>query len=162
MRRRFSILLMALIGISAFAFDPGTRIAWVYSMRSFVNQGVYARVKLLSNREMALVYNTGDILYIRKKSVSDKSWGNPIQVSVDNTGKYNYTNAELSELSDGRLIYVWNARPKEEGEYPYKIMMKFSDDCGDTWYGEQDIYVAGVTKREGCWEQSEYNPAALF
>ncbi|AHF13622.1 hypothetical protein BARVI_02895 [Barnesiella viscericola DSM 18177] len=152
MRRRFSILLMALIGISAFAFDPGTRIAWVYSMRSFVNQGVYARVKLLSNREMALVYNTGDILYIRKKSVSDKSWGNPIQVSVDNTGKYNYTNAELSELSDGRLIYVWNARPKEEGEYPYKIMMKFSDDCGDTWYGEQDIYVAGVTKREGCWE----------
>ncbi len=152
MKRKISLLLLSLFCISVFAFEPGTRIAWVYSMRSFVNQGVYARVKLLSNREMALVYNTGDVLYIKKKDINEKSWGNPVQVSTDNTGKYNYTNAELTELSDGKLVYVWNARPKEEGVNPYKIMMKLSDDGGETWYGEQDLYVAGTSNREGCWE----------
>lgn len=152
MKKKVLFLLFTIISIVVNAFDIGTRIAWVYNMRSFVTQGVYARVKLLSDNSMALVYNKGDILYIRKKSMDDKSWGNPIQVSFDNMGIYNYTNAELIELSDGRLIYVWNARPKIENKYPYKIMMKISEDKGETWSREKDIYIAGNTKRDGCWE----------
>jgi hypothetical protein len=31
-------------------------------------------------------------------------------------------------------------------------MIKFSDNEGETWNSEKDVYIAGTTAREGCWE----------
>jgi len=132
--------------------DGKLRIVWNEKSCRFVTGGVYARVKCLSNHRLALVYSAGDGVYFRTKPLQDEQWSGEILVSRDEKNQYNYTNSELIELSNGTLLYTWNARPKSQSGVPYKIMQKESRDKGKTWSGEKDIYVAGNTSAEGCWE----------
>jgi hypothetical protein len=159
--------LFLYILLSAFAVNPkaqtiryaspdnpanGARIEWDSEQCKFLNGGVYARIKKLSNNDLALVYSAGPNVYIRIKKAGFSNWGSAIEVSRDGTNNYNYTNSELIELANGSLIYAWNARPKVENENPYKIMIKMSDNKGVTWKNEQTVYTAGVTSGTGCWE----------
>ncbi len=155
-----NILFVALIialatpaHINAQTYYDGIRIAWDYHKQEFCGSGVYARVKKLSDGTLALVYDTNRVLYIRKKSPTDSKWGNLIRVATDHTNTYNYTNAELIELSNGTLMYAWNARVNAEGRgNNYKIMCCFSFDKGNTWDSPRVLYEAGDVGREGCWE----------
>ncbi len=140
--------------ISVFAFGRSgsgeTRIEWDMSSRKFVTAGVYARVKKLSNGELCLVYSRGAAVWMRKSADKGESWLPAVKVSENEV--YNYTNSELLQLRNGWLFYTWNARPKTENLYEYKIMGAVSKDGGATWEAEQTLYKAGKNFRDGCWE----------
>jgi len=142
---------------------PRIRLEWQTAGAEYIGRGGYARVKKLSSGELALVFSKGgDIIFKTKKKADSGAWGAEIRAafpSVENS--YKYTNAELAELPGGELLLVWNARPiaGDNGDnggggnsLPYKIMAAFSRDGGATWGTPRDLYIAGNTMREGCWE----------
>ncbi|MBR5481128.1 MAG: exo-alpha-sialidase [Bacteroidaceae bacterium] len=126
------------------------RIGWDYRKQTFVSGGVYSRLKKLSDGSLACVYSEGSGVYIRKRNAD--GWGAPVLVATDARRQYGYTNAELTELADGRLVYAWNARPHGNTDLPYKIMLCYSADKGQTWSAEETLFVAGADFEEGCWE----------
>lgn len=149
-----TMLAIATLPATAQTYYDGVRIGWDYSQQQFANEGVYARVKKLSNGRLALVYNAGKALYIRQKDASAKNWGRAVKVAQDNSGVYGYTNAEMIELQNGTLMYAWNARPVDTTNPggPYKIMAIYSYDSGATWQDEQEIFRAGTAWNDGVWE----------
>lgn len=126
------------------------RIGWDYRKQTFVSGGVYSRLKKLSDGSLACVYSEGPGVYIRKRNA--EGWSAPVLVATDASRQYGYTNAELTELADGRLVYAWNARPHGNTGLPYKIMLCYSADRGQTWSAEETLFVAGADFEEGCWE----------
>lgn len=126
------------------------RIGWDYRKQTFVSGGVYSRLKKLSDGSLACVYSEGPAVYIRKRNA--EGWSALVLVATDARRQYGYTNAELTELADGRLVYAWNARPHGNTGLPYKIMLCYSADKGQTWSAEETLFVAGADFEEGCWE----------
>lgn len=146
------VFVTAVPACGAHNLYDATRIAWQWRERQFACRGAYARAKLLHNGSLVLVYGTARKVYIMKYNPELKTWGAKQLVAMDSAKNYDYTNAELTQLANGRLVYSWNARPLKDSGKPYKIMLKTSDDNGNTWQNEQDIYTAGTTFDEGCWE----------
>jgi hypothetical protein len=134
---------------------PVEAIEWDQATAQRVTAGGYARVKKLSNGELILVYQAGGNAQCRIKGSSGR-WGNPILVGSDSAGHYDYANSEALELADGRILYAWNARQKNQDSalYPYKIMIAESNNKGRTWSAGRDLYQAGRRFDEGCWEPS--------
>ncbi len=128
---------------------PPVEIVWDAATLHRVMTGVYGRAKLLSDGRLLLVYSDGPAVCLRTSRDGGDTWSDAVEVARD--GRYNYTNSELLELRSGRLIYLWNARPRRAGECEYKIMAALSDDGGASWR-VQDVYRAGTDPREGCWE----------
>ncbi|MBQ4532412.1 MAG: exo-alpha-sialidase [Alistipes sp.] len=139
--------LLSLVVLSA-CQNTEMEIKWDYSTCKHITDGVYARIKPVGDR-CALVYSAGPAAYIRWSSDKCATWSEPQRVAQ--ADGYNYTNCEILELSGGSLLYMWNARPKQDSGLPYKIMIATSDDYGTTWR-EQTIYTASTDAREGCWE----------
>ncbi len=126
-----------------------TTVEWDHSSCRFVTNGGYGRIRRIGDGRLALVYSAGTMVRLRTSSDNGATWS--AQSTVASGEHYNYTNAELVCLADGRLIYSWNARPREDG-YEYKIMLATSDDNGVTWSSPRNIYVASSQSSEGCWE----------
>ena len=124
-------------------------IEWKAESAQLVTRGGYARIKRVGNRH-AMVYGAGTASWIRFSDDGCESWGEAAEVARGEG--YNYTNSELLQLQSGRLLAMWNARPRQDTGLPYKIMCATSDDGGATWSKGQDIYVAGNEPRVGCWE----------
>lgn len=147
----FCLLAAQPAPVQAQTFYDGVRVCWNYKTQKFLQGGVYSRLKRLSDGTLVCVYSAGSDVYIRR-SIRPNVWQNPIRVSTDATKNYNYTNSELVELADGRLMYAWNARPKNGTGQPYKIMAAYSSTRGLQWRNEQTLYVAGTEGSDGCWE----------
>ena len=130
-----AVLLTMLTATTMQAQDyrVGVRIGWQYRMQKFENPGGYGRVKLLSDGRQALVYDEGGQCKIRFKQPRAKVFASPIVVATPPAGAH-YTNAELTELQDGTLMYAWNHR------WDTKIKVKYSFDGGMTWLYEQTLY----------------------
>ena len=142
-------ILLSVVASSQNHYDK-IRIGWDYRKQCHVGSGVYSRLKLLSNDTLTCVYSVNRGVYIRKQK--DGIWSDPLLVAVDPTRQYDYTNAEMTELADGTLVYAWNARPLPKTGKPYKIMAALSNDGGLSWHNEQTLFVAGTDFEEGCWE----------
>ncbi len=125
------------------------RINWQEESLQFVTSGVYARIKQVQ-KQHALVYNTGDAALIRFSNDNCENWSEPSIVAVSEG--YNFTNCELLELSSGKLLYMWNARPHRNTGLPYKIMYATSDNGGLSWNKANDLYIADSNFQNGCWE----------
>ena len=124
-------------------------VRWHEDSLAFVAPGVYARVKPVQGR-YAMVYNAGDAALVRFSDDNCTTWGEPRAVAE--ADGYTFTNCELLQLADGRLLYMWNARPHPGMGLPYKIMYAVSDDGGNGWSVPRDLYTAGSDFRNGCWE----------
>ena len=124
-------------------------IEWKAESAQLVTRGGYARIKRVGNRH-AMVYGAGTASWIRFSDDGCESWSEASEVARGEG--YNYTNSELLQLQSGRLLAMWNARPRRDTGLPYKIMCATSDDGGATWSKGQDVYVAGNEPRVGCWE----------
>ena len=124
-------------------------IQWQEESLQFATPGVYARIKKVQERH-ALVYNTGKAALIRFSEDECNSWSDPMKVAEDE--RYTFTNCELLELANGRLLYMWNARPHSGTGLPYKIMYATSDDGGNIWNEARDLYIADCNFKNGCWE----------
>ncbi|MBQ7181409.1 MAG: exo-alpha-sialidase [Bacteroidaceae bacterium] len=146
------LLLLCLLctGTRAQTYYDGIRICWDYKAQQFLNGGVYSRLKLLSDGTLACAYSAGNDVYLRL--CRNGRWGSAIKVASDKKGQYGYTNSELLELADGRLMYAWNARAHSGTGQPYKIMVAYSATKGRTWNGEETLYTAGTEWTDGCWE----------
>ncbi len=150
MRRIFSYIVLLLFAATIAGCAPiNLTIKWEEDSRSFVGRGVYARVKEVGDRH-AIVYNISRTAIIRFSDDKCESWGEPIEVAK--AEGYSYTNCELLELSSGKLIYTWNARPLRDTGLPYKIMYALSEDGGKSWSEAKDLYIGGTEHRRGCWE----------
>ncbi len=150
-RTVFIAFLMTLGGASGGAqtYFDGIRICWDYRAQQYLGGGVYSRLKLLSDGTLACAYSAGSDVFLRL--CRQGQWDSPIKVASDPSGRHNYTNSELLELADGRLMYAWNARARRAGQ-PYKIMVAYSADKGRSWSGEETLYTAGTEWTDGCWE----------
>lgn len=144
-----NILAAALCAVLFAGCGRPVEVEWDAASLKRVTSGVYGRVKALSDGRLMLVYSDGPAVCLRTSSDGGDSWSEASEVARD--GRYNYTNSELLELRDGRLLYLWNARPREAGTCEYKIMGAVSDDSDTTWR-VRDIFHAGVHPSEGCWE----------
>jgi hypothetical protein len=144
------LYLFALVATITFSAcqTPEMEIKWDDATRQFVSDGVYARIKPVGEK-FALVYSAGPAAYIRWSNDKCATWSEPQRVAQ--AAGYNYTNCEILELSNGTLLYMWNARPHADSGLPYKIMAATSADKGETWL-EQTIYTASTEGSEGCWE----------
>lgn len=140
------ILAVALIGVGS---AQNLTIEWMAESAQFVTRGGYARIKKVDNRH-AMVYGAGGATWIRFSDDKCESWGEAIEIA--RCEGYNYTNSELLQLHSGKLLAMWNARPRKETGLPYKIMYALSDNGGTKWSEGHDIYVAGDVPRIGCWE----------
>ena len=143
-------ITLALLSLTVLSACQSTEmeIKWDYSTCKHITDGVYARIKPVGDK-FALVYSAGPAAYIRWSSDKCSTWSEPQRVAQ--ADGYNYTNCEILELSGGSLLYMWNARPKQDSGLPYKIMIATSDDYGTTWR-EQTIYTASTEGSDGCWE----------
>lgn len=128
-------------------------IQWSDESPHFVTRGGYARIKKVDNRH-ALVYGAGRSVWIRFSDDGCESWGSAIEVACGED--YNYTNSEMLQLQSGKLLFMWNARPRQNTGLPFKIMYATSEDGGANWSKGRDLYIGGSEFRNGCWE-----PAAL-
>ena len=124
-------------------------IEWSAESAHLVTRGGYARIKPI-DRHHALVYETRGAVWIRFSHDNCESWSEPTEVARGEG--YSYANSELLQLQSGRLLFMWNARPRRDTALPYKIMCATSDDGGASWSDGRDIYVAGDEPRVGCWE----------
>ena len=124
-------------------------IEWSAASAHLVTRGGYARIKKVDNHH-ALVYETRGAVWIRFSKDGCESWSEPTEVARGEG--YSYANSELLQLQSGRLLFMWNARPRRDTGLPYKIMCATSDDGGASWSEGRDIYVAGDEPRVGCWE----------
>lgn len=124
-------------------------IEWRAESAHLVTRGGYARIKRIDDRH-ALVYETRGAVWIRFSKDGCEEWSGPTEVARGEG--YNYANSELLQLQSGRLLFMWNARPRPNTALPYKIMCATSDDGGASWSEGRDIYVAGDEPRVGCWE----------
>ncbi|MBP3774706.1 MAG: exo-alpha-sialidase [Bacteroidaceae bacterium] len=153
MSLRFTSLVctwLLTVGLHAQTYYDGIRVCWDFHTRQFLNAGVYSRVKQLSDGTLACAYSAGDNVYLR--TCRNGRWGAATLVAKPKEAGHYYTNSELLELADGRLMYAWNARAREGSGLPYKIMAAYSSTRGSTWQDVQDLYVAGTTGSDGCWE----------
>ncbi|MBR5848332.1 MAG: hypothetical protein IKY69_02545 [Bacteroidaceae bacterium] len=144
-------LVFAAIGFLLLQCCPvkDIKIHWHEETQRFVTPGVYARIKKVQQRH-ALVYNAGSAALIRFSEDKCESCDSPMKVAEEDG--YTFTNCELLELSSGKLLYMWNARPHLGTGLPYKIMFATSDDSGSSWSSARDLYIADSNFKNGCWE----------
>ncbi len=134
---------------SAICSAQNITIEWMAESAQMVTRGGYARIKRVDSRH-AMVYGAGAASWIRFSDDGCESWGQAKEIARGDG--YNYTNSELLQLQSGRLLAMWNARPRHGEDLPYKIMCALSEDGGATWSEGRDLYVAGNEPRVGCWE----------
>lgn len=134
---------------SAICSAQNITIEWMAESAQMVTRGGYARIKRVDSRH-AMVYGAGAASWIRFSDDGCESWGQAKEIARGDG--YNYTNSELLQLQSGRLLAMWNARPRRGEDLPYKIMCALSEDGGATWSEGRDLYVAGNEPRVGCWE----------
>ena len=146
--RKSIILLLVIASLLCACNEKNITIEWDQSTLKFVTAGVYARVHDIGGGEFALVYEKASGSWIRRSTDLCKTWSEEKLVAREEG--YNYANSEILRLRSGRLLYMWNARPRVD-TLPYKIMAAISDDDGNTWHAKT-IYTASVKAQEGCWE----------
>ncbi|WP_305788088.1 sialidase family protein [Symbioplanes lichenis] len=130
-------------------------IVWNTAGRHFVTTGVYARVERVRNGDLLLAYSDGPAVNVRRSTDNGATWGGATRVAQQSG--YNYTNAELVQLANGWLLYLWNGRPAADGgAQRYTIMSKISRDGGATWSDERTAYTGDNVFGNGVWE-----PAAI-
>ncbi len=160
-RIRALVGTLALVAVSllaprvALASTPADTVAWDAGSRQFVTTGGYARVKRVNGGDLLMVYSDGPGVDLRRSHDNGSTWSGATIVAQQSG--YNYTNAELTQLADGWLLYLWNGRPVSDGgAQPYVIMSKISRDGGNTWSDERTAYAGDNVFSNGVWE-----PAAL-
>jgi hypothetical protein len=132
--------------------NSSLKINWQKDTVQFVTDGVYSRVKKLTDGSLVLVYSAGSDVIYRISTDNGNTWAEPVTVASGGSA-YGYTNAEFIELSSGTWVYSYNARPKSEGGVNnFQIKVVVSYDKGVTWSDEQLVFDGGNITRQGVWE----------
>ena len=123
------------------------------TLRMVAASGCYARVIRLRNNELLCCYEFNRQCWLKRSSDNMLSWDRGAQVTTYAKGKA--ANPELIQLQNGRVMLCYNERPDDATAH-FTICAVFSDDNGVSWSGRMQLFEAGTSRLDGCWE-----PAAL-
>ncbi len=151
-RTVLAVFIVAICGVAAGGGAP--RIEWNQKTLTLVAaNGHYARMIRLKNGNILCCYSRGGKVCLRRSIDNGVKWGREITVASCSYGAA--TNAEIVLLAGGRLLYAYNVRPSD-GVHRFAINICFSGDNGKTWTKPRQVFAAGKTFKNGCWE-----PAAI-
>ena len=130
--------------------EPLPAVHWrPETLRLVAERGCYARMIRLNNGEILCGYQSQKQSWVKRSLDNGQSWEAATRVTDYSRGIA--ANPELIQLQSGRLILCYNERP-DDGESHYTICAVFSDDNGKTWGARRQLFEAGRTFQEGCWE----------
>ena len=138
---------------SARASDATTRpaIEWDRSTLRYICGGGYPRMIRLRDSSLLISCDSWGRSIVRRSEDGGATWGDEIVAAASEIGSA--ANGELLELRDGRVMLLYNERPRRDGEHPFAIRAAFSADSGRTWMRRNEpIYAGGKLHRDGCWE----------
>lgn len=125
-------------------------VKWDATSLVLIEQGGnYGRVIRLKDRSLLCCYDLGGKIFVKQSTDDGKTWGQRVSVADYEYGPA--TNAELLELSDGRILCLFNERPSN-GQDVFAIAIAESRNKGMEWSRKRRIYEAGCEFGNGCWE----------
>lgn len=127
-----------------------TGISWDQETLVLVHEnGGYGRMIRMQDRSILCSATVGDGINVKRSQDDGKTWSAPTRVSGPLHGPV--TNAEMLQLSTGRILLSFNERPHNNIQ-PYTIQLCMSDDNGATWSSPKKLYEGGAEFENGCWE----------
>jgi hypothetical protein len=143
------------------ATQPATRpatptITWDRStLRLVAADAHYGRITKLKSGAWIAGFSRGSAVWSSISNDAGVTWSDPVRVG--DYAKGIATNSELTELRDGRVIYLYNERERQHGDHTKTrepdngIAIAFSDNGGKTWSKPTRIYGGGP-----MWEPVAY------
>ena len=136
----------------------GSRMSWDFTSRRQVssatqNYAGYSRMIVLDDGTFYAVYEADRHVYATRSTDRGHSWSAPQAIAEPDERAA--ANPEILQLADGRMLLATNMRPggnNEDPELRYAIAVQFSTDGGSTFGPRKEIYTAGHTFENGCWE----------
>ena len=149
-----SISLVLVILLTGLPVGAQQTICWLPETAVLIQPGAgYGRMARLADDAILCAYSRRAAIYVRRSENDGKTW-EPEREAVEYANGH-ATNAELLVLRNGRILLMYNERPRD-GKSPYAVGLCTSDDGGETWKNHRRVYTAGIDRRTGCWE-----PAAV-
>jgi hypothetical protein len=149
------LIMLAFMPLHVAAESP--MIEWDSgSLRLLVPGGGYGRMHELPDGHLLLCSQLRGAVVVLRSQDKTRTWSQPAEVTRYAHGIA--ANPELCPLRDGRVIALWNERPRElGGPHNFTIRMSVSTDSGQTWEPRSEpVFIAGNTMQTACWE-----PAAI-
>lgn len=130
----------------------GSRIFWdMRSQQTIFDGGWYARlIQLQDGRLLAVTEVNWDIV-ISISEDNGKTWSPQKTVFYHPEG-FNYYDADLYQLSDGKIIITYNIGFPSVAGGRFGVRLHISEDNGETWGDEIFVYDGETTFENGCWE----------
>ncbi len=126
------------------------QIEWLrHSVRIVADQGCYARAIRLTGNELLCCYEYRGQCWIRRSLDNGMVWSSGIRVTDYDLGMA--ANPTLIRLRSGNILLGYNERPERSGSH-YTICLVASDNDGRSWGRRRQLYEAGTSQLEGCWE----------
>jgi hypothetical protein len=136
--------------VSGLSHGRSKTVKWDARTLVLIEQGGnYGRIIRLKDGSLLCCYDLGGRIHVKHSKDDGKTWGQRVFVADYEYG--NATNAELLELSDGRILCLFNERPSHHQDR-FAIAIAESLDKGMEWSKKRRIYEAGRESRDGCWE----------
>ena len=132
----------------------GPSLEWDRTTMVLVQRGGnYGRIAR-DSRGLVCCFEFRRRVWVRRSADDGRTWGEPVDVAGYDGGAA--ANPELLPLHDGRLLLMFNGRPRRPG-LPFTIALATSADGGATWTtSNPPLYTAGTAGGDGCYE-----PAAV-
>lgn len=130
----------------------GSRIFWdMRSQQTIFDGGWYARlIQLQDGRLLAVTEVNWDIV-ISISEDNGKTWS-PQKTVFHHPEGFNYYDADLYQLSDGKIIITYNIGFPSVAGGRFGVRLHISEDNGETWGDEIFVYDGETTFENGCWE----------
>lgn len=156
MKRLYLFLIFGLCVLNMYSErkEPykGSRIFWdMRSQQTIFDGGWYARlIQLQDGRLLAVTEVNWDIV-ISISEDNGKTWS-PQKTVFHHPEGFNYYDADLYQLSDGKIIITYNIGFPSVAGGRFGVRLHISEDNGETWGDEIFVYDGETTFENGCWE----------
>lgn len=156
MKRLYLFLIFGLCVLNMYSGrkEPyrGSRIFWdMRSQQTIFDGGWYARlIQLQDGRLLAVTEVNWDIV-ISTSEDNGRTWS-PQKTVFHHPEGFNYYDADLYQLSDGKIIITYNIGFPSVPGGRFGVRLHISEDNGETWGDEIFVYDGETTFENGCWE----------
>lgn len=137
-------------------YTEGIRIAWDYRTLTqvFEDQVSYPRIIRLSSGELLTAFEHQGEVYVSHSSDDGENWTEAERVAPRD-GDIISAVPELIQLENGDILLAYNTRAPQDNEDPEKrfgIKLRISNDGGESWSSQQNVFEGGYEWNRGVWE----------
>lgn len=156
MKRLYLFLIFGLCVLNMYSErkEPykGSRIFWdMRSQQTIFDGGWYARLIQLQDGRLVAVTEVNWDIVISISEDNGKTWL-PQKTVFHHPEGFNYYDADLYQLSDGKIIITYNIGFPSVAGGRFGVRLHISEDNGETWGDEIFVYDGETTFENGCWE----------